>query len=75
MTIEELLQELKVRWGKGWYIVAMRRLLILSAISPLTLTNSEAQEYCLLDKWALEMIEAGIASKQSQEQPVSGNIP
>lgn len=68
MTIEELLQEIQAHWGDNWIKSALRRLSTLGATPALVLTDDEFQEYRLLYDWALEMIEAGIASKQSQEE-------
>ena len=65
MTIEELLQELQSYWGKDWIEPALRRLLILTATPARALTDDEVQENRLLQEWALEMIGAGIAFKQS----------
>lgn len=67
MTIEELLRELQTYRGKGWPTAALRRLLILAMMPVLAMTENEIQEFKLLYRWALEMIEAGIAFKQSQE--------
>jgi len=68
MTIEELLRELQACWGPYWIKPTLRRLLILGSMPVLELTDNQVREYRLLHKWALEMIEAGIASKQSQEE-------
>jgi len=67
MTIEELLRELQACWGNTWPTAALRRLLILAMTPMPALTKNETQEFRLLYTWALEMIEAGIAFKQSHD--------
>ena len=68
MTIEELLQELQSYWGKDWVEPAVRRFVILAMTPVPALTDNEVQEFRVLHKWILEMIEVGIASGQAQEK-------
>lgn len=64
MTIEELLRKVQGQHGNNWLRYALNRFLGLQSKTPLT--QKELEEYDLLYDWALEMIEAGIAFKQSQ---------
>ena len=60
--IEELLQEMLEKHGNEWPKETLARLLDLGVVT--RPTQEETEELWLLHKWALEMIEAGIAFKQ-----------
>lgn len=68
MTIEEVLRGMQEKHGNNWSSWMLVRLLrfhtsgVLDGMNP-----DELQEYKLLYEWVLEMIEAGIAFKQSRE--------